>query len=250
MQEPELKRLANAITSLAALMGELHISTDDATILSGHLLFNRSFHVAPPKNRWDALASGLITERELRNFFIAHVATKIAHMNNVPEPSTWEYLNREICHEFEYALFGRNARVLASDALDPWEHEQGDSNKEQSEIASIPQSLLIAVSEKQIAAIDDWWNGLTASQREEFVDAAVNKPVAELESLSVHATEEHAIPQNDWYEYVVNQDARFYFDRSNGVQTSHGFKISSTIATLSIATDVKLVSHILSRTGE
>ena len=78
----------------------------------------------------------------------------------------------------------------------------------------IPPSLAIAINESDVSAISSWWNELTIEQQLEFLALANLEP----ESIATHVyvdPSDKVESENDWYEYVVNQDMRFYFDRSH-----------------------------------
>jgi hypothetical protein len=112
----------------------------------------------------------------------------------------------------------------------------------------LPQSLVVAVEESQVAAVVAWWNGLTETQRHELLDDATNQPDNIANQTDIGCSSDHDEP-NEWYEYVVNQDMRFYFDRHNGCQTSHGFIVYPMLSAISAAADANIVSHVLKRNG-
>jgi hypothetical protein len=111
--------------------------------------------------------------------------------------------------------------------------------------------LVIALDEKHIPAVELWWQGLTEEQRTAIFEVCIScEPEQPNENLPDDPEADEGEPQNDWYEYVVNQDARFYFDRSIGERTSHGNIVYPTLSAVSAAADVAMVSHILKRTRE
>lgn len=114
--------------------------------------------------------------------------------------------------------------------------------------APLPESLVIALEARHIAAVERWWQGLTSQQQTEFFEVALRSHSDEPNhtSLGQLDSDDDESP-DDWYEYVVNQDARFYFDRANGEQTFHGYVVYPVISALSVAEDVEVVSHILRR---
>ena len=92
-----------------------------AKLLIGHILYDKNYDGVSGKYGWSSLTNNLITERELRNLVVAHCATKISSFNNLYEPGYDTYLTKELCVGFEMALFGREAKLLEFDVLDPWE---------------------------------------------------------------------------------------------------------------------------------
>lgn len=52
----------------------------------------------------------LITDVEARDLVMAHIATWLSHLNNVPEPSSETWSTRDLELQFEVALLGRPAR--------------------------------------------------------------------------------------------------------------------------------------------
>ena len=113
----------------------------------------------------------------------------------------------------------------------------------------LPDSLVVAIDERHLAAVAEWWNDLTDDQRHELLDDATNRP----ESIANQTDLDQAFDDdvsNEWYEYVVNHEMRFYFDMHNGCQTSHGYMVSPMLSAISASADAKIVSHILSRKSE
>ncbi len=111
---------------------------------------------------------------------------------------------------------------------------------------SVPDFLVVAVEDRHVAAVTEWWNGLTDVQRHELLDDATNQPnnIATQTDLEQSLDDEEP---NEWYEYVVNQDMRFYFDRHNGCQTSHGYIVYPMLSAISAAADANVISHVLKR---
>lgn len=106
----------------------------------------------------------------------------------------------------------------------------------------VPDSLVVALDERHVPAVIDWWNRLTADQQREFLDDATH----EADHIATQAHTEFLADDddpNEWYEYVVNQDMRFYFDRSRPVGN---YNIVYPICTpISASADIKIVSHLL-----
>ncbi|QDU57902.1 hypothetical protein [Aeoliella mucimassa] len=108
----------------------------------------------------------------------------------------------------------------------------------------VPESLAIAVDDHDRAAIERWWNELTAAQQAEFLEVATYEPdrIATRVDTTVG---EGADPYDEWYEYLVNQDLRFYFDRSQPIGSYN--VVFPILQPLSVAADIKVVSHLLTR---
>jgi hypothetical protein len=108
----------------------------------------------------------------------------------------------------------------------------------------IPESLMIAVESRHYEVVRDWWHDLSDDQRAEFLAIAVLRP--EEISQSVAAEDESPLDDvNEWYEYLVNQDVRFYFDRSNP-QGDYNL-LCPTLAPASSAADADVVRQLLTR---
>ena len=112
--------------------------------------------------------------------------------------------------------------------------------------SELPKSLSIALDAKHIQAVENWWNQLTDVEQRDFIETASSESSVAFEPLSALGPTDDREP-NEWYEYVVNQDVRFYVDVANGKQTSHGWLTSFTINAIGNAADAQFVSHVLSR---
>lgn len=113
----------------------------------------------------------------------------------------------------------------------------------------IPNHLIVAIEAQHLAAVTQWWNGLSSADQAQLLNDATNQPEGIASRVEMESLEEGE-ETNEWYEYVVNQDMRFYFDRHNGEQTSHGFVIYPMLSAVSTAADARVVSHILKRDSE
>lgn len=111
--------------------------------------------------------------------------------------------------------------------------------------SNLPESLAIALDARHLQQVESWWNQLDESERLEFINLASTEPNAIFEPLN--STEQEDAETNDWFEYVVNRDARFYFDAVNGQQTSHGWLSNFTMMPIGLAADAHVISHVLSR---
>lgn len=112
----------------------------------------------------------------------------------------------------------------------------------------LPDSLIVAIDPEQVPVVARWWSDLSSDQQRdvfELLSREANSGV--VDETEPHQDERTSESPDDWYEYVVNQDARFYFDCANGVQTSHGYLVSGMISAVSAAADAEYVSHILTR---
>lgn len=110
----------------------------------------------------------------------------------------------------------------------------------------IPQSLTIALNEQHLEVVKNWWASLSDADQNDFVATAVENPLDIFEPLSAAFPPAETEP-NDWFEYIVNQDVRFYLDIKNGAQTSHGWLTNFTISPIPLGTNGKVISHVLSR---
>jgi hypothetical protein len=108
----------------------------------------------------------------------------------------------------------------------------------------VPESLMIAVEPGHREAVRSWWHALSDEQRAEFVAVASMTP-EEISSPVVPEDEQEVEDANEWYEYLVNQDVRFYFDRSNPQGTYN--VVDPIIAPISSASDASVISHLLTR---
>jgi hypothetical protein len=110
----------------------------------------------------------------------------------------------------------------------------------------VPNHLVVAIEEQYLAAVTDWWNSLSSADQSQLLDDATNQPKDIASRVEIESLDDRD-ETNEWYEYVVNQDMRFYFDRHNGEQTSHGYRIYPMLTAVSTAADASVVSHILKR---
>lgn len=113
---------------------------------------------------------------------------------------------------------------------------------EHSDETPVPDSLVVALEERHLPAVIEWWNGLTETQQREFVDEAKNEPDEIATQTNTEPSDEDDDP-NEWYEYIVNQEMRFYFDRSRPY--SHYNIVEPILAPISTSADIKIVSHLL-----
>ena len=112
--------------------------------------------------------------------------------------------------------------------------------------ASIPESLVVAIDDRDVDAVTQWWEDLSDEQRQSLLDDAMHRPdTIATQAVLPDASDDEQV--DEWYEYVVNQDMRFYFDCHNGQQTSHGYLVHPFLAAISAAADTRVVSHILTR---
>ena len=106
-----------------------------------------------------------------------------------------------------------------------------------------PESLTIAVDKRHHRTVLDWWARLTDEQRADFLEVATLSPeqiAAPLNSADADVGDEEP---DEWYEYIVNHDVRFYFDRSD---PQGNYNIVYPIMTpISNAADIEVVSHLL-----
>jgi hypothetical protein len=109
--------------------------------------------------------------------------------------------------------------------------------------ADVPESLLIEVESRHHEAVRAWWHALSDDQRAAFSAAAF----MESEEIfnCIPTEDEPDFEANEWYEYLVNQDLRFYFDRAHP-QGNYNV-VYPIIAPISSASDVAVVSHLLKR---
>jgi hypothetical protein len=110
--------------------------------------------------------------------------------------------------------------------------------------SDVPESLMIALESRHHDAVRAWWHALSDDQRADFLTVAVLAPDEIAHAISPE--EEQDIEEaNDWYEYLVNQDVRFYFDRSHP-QGNYNMAYP-IIAPICSASDARVVSHLLTR---
>lgn len=107
----------------------------------------------------------------------------------------------------------------------------------------VPQSLLIALDECHYSTVINWWASLTENEQTAFLEVATLAPEQIAESTAVEDGELEDGAVSEWYEYIVNQDVRFYFDRSNP-QGSHQV-VYPIMTPISNAADVQVLSHLL-----
>ena len=112
----------------------------------------------------------------------------------------------------------------------------------------LPDSLIVAMDADQVPVVELWWSNLSSDQQRDVFDLLSHEANCGIvDEIEPNEGESKAESPDDWCEYVVNQDARFYFDCSNGVQSSHGYLVSGMISAVSAAADAEYVSHILTR---
>jgi len=119
--QPDNKKLNACVRDLAHAMKMNALPESLFYHLINHVLYDEKYDNIEGKNGWLCLEKGLLTEREMRNLFMAHSATKIARFNKALEPGCNTYATPELCNSFEYALFGRCVKLVSIDVLDPWE---------------------------------------------------------------------------------------------------------------------------------
>ena len=108
---------------------------------------------------------------------------------------------------------------------------------------NIPDTLLIAVDDTFTADIQCWWNELTTAQQNDFLEIAHFEPETIAAPFDSNVEESET---NEWFEYIVNQDLRFYFDRSDPPENPGQHQlVYPIIRPISCAADVKVVSHLL-----
>lgn len=112
---------------------------------------------------------------------------------------------------------------------------------------SIPESLTIAVEKRHHRKVIDWWSRLTDGDRADFLTVASLSPeqiATQPQAVDADAdTDAGDDEPSEWYEYIVNQDVRFYFDRSD---PQGNYNIVSPILTpISNVADIEVVSHLL-----
>lgn len=113
---------------------------------------------------------------------------------------------------------------------------------EHSDQTPVPVSLVVTLEERHVPAVIEWWNGLTENQQREFVDEAKNEPDEIATQTNTESSEDDDEP-NEWYEYIVNQEMRFYFDRSRPYSNYN--IVEPILAPISTSADIKIVSHLL-----
>lgn len=123
--KPDIEKLKKCIRLLAESMGFDALPENREDQLINHVLFKQEYDGVIGKEFWFRFEKQLITERELRNVFMAHSSTKIAMYNQRDEPCVGEYKTKGLCHNFEIALFGSIVVPGSVDVLDPWESRNG-----------------------------------------------------------------------------------------------------------------------------
>ena len=110
---------------------------------------------------------------------------------------------------------------------------------------SVPESLLVSVDQRSKHAIELWWESLTADQRSEFLQIASFAPETIARPLDLDDLGGDKEP-NEWFEYVVNQDLRFYFDRSDPPENdAHHHVVYPIMVPISTAAEIEVVNHLL-----
>lgn len=108
---------------------------------------------------------------------------------------------------------------------------------------ALPESLVISLDKRHSDSVVEWWEGLTDEERREFLEIAALTPSRIASPVAAECSEADDETPNEWYEYIINQDVRFYFDRSD---PQGNYNIVYPIMTpISIAADVEVVSHLL-----
>ena len=112
--------------------------------------------------------------------------------------------------------------------------------------SELPSCLAVACEDQHLDDVHRWWDSLQEEARAEFLATAVLAPESIGTVVSSSATDEPS-EYDEWYEYIVNQDVRFYFDRSKP-QGDGFFKIVyPTIVPISASADAFVVSQLLTR---
>ncbi|TWT73083.1 hypothetical protein [Allorhodopirellula solitaria] len=108
---------------------------------------------------------------------------------------------------------------------------------------SLPESLVISLDNQHNDAVVEWWRTLTNEERGEFLDIAALTPSKIADPVPAECSEVDDGTPNEWYEYIINQDARFYFDRSDP-QGNYNL-VYPIVTPISNAADIEVVSHLL-----
>jgi len=108
-----------------------------------------------------------------------------------------------------------------------------------------PPSLMVAVEKQHHAAVHEWWRGLSDGEQAEFLEVLAANPEQICTPITPEDLEMDEAPDDwgEWYEYIVNQDARFYYDRSNPTGTYN--IVYPIISPISNAADIEVVNHLL-----
>lgn len=109
--------------------------------------------------------------------------------------------------------------------------------------SDVPDSLRIVCDSRHGEAIEEWWQSLSDEDRSEFL-AIANLPSESLGNQVDQGNEEEEMNDgtDDWYEYIVNHDVRFYLDRSDP-QGNYNL-VDSVIAPLDAASDAFELRHL------
>ena len=118
---PDIDKLLNSIFLMAEAMKFQPLSDERAKELISHVLYDKEYDGIDGKDNWKCFQHGLLTERELRNVFMAHTATKIARDDGRNEPNCNDYNSIDLCNGFELGLLGKITKPRKVDQLDPWE---------------------------------------------------------------------------------------------------------------------------------
>ena len=105
--KPDKKDLTECISLMAEAMKFNPLPNHRVNQLIEHVLYEREYDDIEGKEGWITFSKGLTTEREIRDLFMAHTATKIARHNKKEEPSCTEYSTKELRQKFELALLGK-----------------------------------------------------------------------------------------------------------------------------------------------
>jgi len=112
--------LKQCMANMAFAMQFKPLTEEKSQLLLDHVLYDGLYNDQQGKQGLEQLHRGMITERELRNLLMAHCATKISNENKCDEPGCDKYSSRELCREFELAIFGRPGKLYDMDVWDPW----------------------------------------------------------------------------------------------------------------------------------
>ena len=115
---PDIKLLVSAMEELARAMKCQPLASDYAEEFLDYMLYDRELFGLKGRNGWSAFVRGVITELELRNLLMAHCANTTAKLSNVDEPGCNTYDTRKLGLAFEIGLYGREAKLVAGDAVD------------------------------------------------------------------------------------------------------------------------------------
>lgn len=109
-----------------------------------------------------------------------------------------------------------------------------------------PAALMVALEKQHHAAVHEWWRSLSDDTQAEFLEVLAANPEHLCTPVTPEDLEFDETPDDwgEWYEYIVNQDARFYYDRSNPIGTYN--IVYPIISPISNAADIEVVNHLLS----